>query len=153
MISSGGYPWISSERSEDFIEVQARFHKTNRKRDSLSATMTKSPKAPLKTLCFIKCPPCLAAARSRSRKNNTQLFSNTLAPLRYLAREGEEQSLRLATRATSLYTRGGKSVHSEQRVGVFLSITAGLLIHHRRGPPSLAREGISVQISSFEFCR
>ena len=26
----------------------------------------------------------LAAARSRSRENNTQLFSNTLAPLRYL---------------------------------------------------------------------
>ena len=26
---------------------------------------------------------CLAAARSRSRKNNTQLFFYTLAPLRY----------------------------------------------------------------------
>ena len=30
----------------------------------------------------------LAAARSRSRENNTQLFSNTLAPLRYLPQQG-----------------------------------------------------------------
>ena len=29
----------------------------------------------------------LAEARSRSRENNTQLFSNTLAPLRYLTSE------------------------------------------------------------------
>ena len=28
-------------------------------------------------------PPCLAEARSHSGKNNTQLFSYTLVPLRY----------------------------------------------------------------------
>ena len=31
----------------------------------------------------VQAPDILAAARSRSRENNTQLFSNTLAPLRY----------------------------------------------------------------------
>ena len=31
--------------------------------------------------------PSLAAARSRSRENSYQLFSNTLAPLRYLTSE------------------------------------------------------------------
>ena len=30
---------------------------------------------------------CLAAARSRSRENDTQSFSNTLAPLRYLVKQ------------------------------------------------------------------
>ena len=33
-----GTPWISSERSEDFIAAVQRFHETNRKRDNISAT-------------------------------------------------------------------------------------------------------------------
>ena len=34
----------------------------------------------------------LAAARSRSGENNTQLFSKTLAPLRYLAEEAYQNT-------------------------------------------------------------
>ena len=45
---------------------------------------------------------CLAAARSRSRENNTQLFSNTLATLRYP--EGYAQ-MRIPTLAVSCQAR------------------------------------------------
>ena len=40
-----------------------------------------SPK--VKIYLFATGEQCLTAVRSRSRENNTQLFSNTLAPLRY----------------------------------------------------------------------
>ena len=63
---------------------------------------------------------CLAAARSHSGENNTQLFSNTLVPLRYLKGKAFEYSANIYNQFI-----------------ILLSTTHPPL----RGPPSLAREG------------
>ena len=66
----------------------------------------------------------LAAARSRSRKNNTQLFSNALAPLRYPCLLGKRFSIQRA-----LSSRIGRS-QARYSVASLLTMCARHSLEH-----------------------